>query len=105
MFAEGGAAVDEVEGSPEVVTESFLSPSEGLTSAESVFDLDEELLPLLAVTSSEEAAAPVFARLWCFCCSLSEGERDLLRFESSSGIANFSLQKGSIETDWGCEAR
>lgn len=48
---------------------------------------------LLAVTSSEEAAVPVFARLWCFCSSLSEGERDLLRFESASGIANLVYRK------------
>lgn len=55
MFAEGGAVVAEVEGSPEVVTESFLSPSEGLTSAESVFDLDEELLPSAAAAGAEES--------------------------------------------------
>lgn len=37
-----------------------------------------------------KAVAPVLARLWFFCCSLSEGERDLLRVDSASGMFEFS---------------
>jgi hypothetical protein len=46
----------------------------------------------LVPDSSEADVPPVLARLCCFCWSLSEGERDRLRFESASGMANvFSL--------------
>lgn len=43
---------------------------------------------LLVVESSGIAAAPVLALLCCFCGSESDGERDRLRFESASGMAN-----------------
>jgi hypothetical protein len=36
--------------------------------------------------SFEVDAAPVLARLGCFCCSLSEGDRDRFRLVSASGI-------------------
>ena len=41
----------------------------------------------------------MLARFGCFCCSESEGERDRLRFESASGMGQFSLLSFS-DTDW-----
>jgi len=35
---------------------------------------------------ASKAVPPVLTRLWCFCCSLSDGERDLLRVDSASGM-------------------
>ena len=43
---------------------------------------------LLLESSEASAAPPVLARL-CFGCSESEGERDLLRVESASGMVKF----------------
>lgn len=43
--------------------------------------------------SSEETAAPVFARLLCFCCSESEGDRERLRVESASGMSKMMYGK------------
>jgi hypothetical protein len=122
IIAEGaGAEVDE-EGSPDVVAEPDLSFREGLlailsslclpwsepgvdaalssegtrgasvivTSAEADFETESAAL---AGASSEEWAVPVLARLCCFWLSLSEGERDRLRLESASGIANLVQSK------------
>jgi hypothetical protein len=50
----------------------------------------------------------VLARLCCFGCSLSDGERERERFllESDSGIAGFFLVQGSIKIQiWGGERR
>lgn len=47
-----------------------------------------EPVAVFAGESSEVDAAPVLALLCCFCWSLSEGDRDRLRLESASGIAN-----------------
>jgi len=47
-----------------------------------------EVEVLLVGESSEVDAVPVLARLWCFCCSVSDGDRDRLRFASASGMAN-----------------
>lgn len=41
--------------------------------------------------SSEFDVAPVLARLCCFCCSLSEGERERFRVESASGMVANSV--------------
>jgi hypothetical protein len=47
---------------------------------------------LCVCESSEVDGAPVLARLWCFCCSESDGDRDRLRFESTgSGMANSAI--------------
>ena len=47
---------------------------------------------LCVCESSEVEVAPVLARLWCFCCSESDGDRDRLRFESTaSGMANSAI--------------
>lgn len=127
MFAEGGtvvAAVDD-EASPEeegalVLLESTvgLAPSsfclsEGfepgveaaLSSVVEAFLVTSDIIlsrstgpaPLECETSEE--LTPVLARLDCF-VSLSEGERDLLRFVSASGMANFSLNKCAKMQIW-----
>lgn len=80
MCAEAGVGppFEDEEGSADVVAPlaaSFLSPLLFLS------DLDLSRLSLL---TSAEDAPPVFGRLALFWCSESEGERDLLRFESAS---------------------
>lgn len=62
-----------------------LGTSVMVTSAEADFEA-ESAAP--AGVSSEANAVPVLARLCCFWVSLSEGERDRLRLESASGMAN-----------------
>ena len=42
-----------------------------------------------AVDSSGCDGAPVLARLCCFGCSLSDGERERFLLDSDSGIAGF----------------
>jgi hypothetical protein len=59
-------------------------------SAEADFEA-ESAAP--AGASSEENAVPVLARLCCLWVSLSEGERDRLRLESASGMANLVHSK------------
>jgi hypothetical protein len=56
-----------------------------VTSAEADFEAESAAL---AGASSEVNAVPVLARLFCLWVSLSEGERDRLRLESASGMAN-----------------
>lgn len=123
MFAEGGALDVVEDGSPEVVAESLLSllspaafdellwspPSSLFASVRA----DEVASPAWGPAEDEEstmfisevadcwcagpepskAVAPVLARLCFFCCSLSEGERDLLRVDSTSGMVGRQVQR------------
>ena len=57
---------------------------------------------MLAFESSGVAAVPVLALLCCFVGSESDGERDRLRFESASGMANSVFKYWFFLTDgWG----
>ena len=61
---------------------------------------------LLRLVESFVAVLPVLARLCCLGGSESEGERDRLRFESASGMANsmiFFKYYGSMN-GWGSRA-
>lgn len=119
MFAEGGTVVAAVEDeaspeeeaalvlfeSPEDLAPSSFCLSErlepgveaALSSAVKAFLVTSDVMlcsaesaPLECETS--EGPTPVLARLDCL-VSLSEGERDLLRFESVSGMANLVYTK------------
>lgn len=48
-----------------------------------VAERETEPVEMVGGESFEVDATPVLARFGCFCCSLSEGERDRLRFESA----------------------
>lgn len=64
----------------------------------------EAALVVCAASFEEAAVAPVLGRL-CLGCSASDGERDLLRVESASGMAGHTdtqVQRGFSEVrGWG----
>lgn len=67
-----------------------LSPTVGVASLAA-----EVTIGLVSSAVAEETGTPVFGRLCCFCVSLSDGERERLRFESGSGMAGVLAY-----TDW-----
>ena len=116
MLAEGAEACAPAEdkGSPDVVTEEPFPPREEFllssdfpplvwpllepgvdpvlssapTAASVIVTSTQGMWGLAPGSSFETGAMPVLARLCCFGGSLSDGERDLLRLVSGSGIAN-----------------
>lgn len=119
MFAEGGAEGPErfvvlsspvsfeALGSPVESAMPVLSPErpgdgveaavpESSTAARASTLESEAEWDILACESLPSDVAPVLARL-CFGCSESEGERDLLRVESASGmVVSFSDSSGRV---------
>ena len=107
MLAVGAGGEVAEDGSPEVVAASLpsLALSSFLASAPFEVGVDEVVSPpwmvpvcdaSIIVTSDawgtlladgpSRAYAPVLARLWFFFCSESDGERDLLRVDSSGMV-------------------
>lgn len=84
--------------SPTTATLSVIATSPGFLAEET----EDALARVLDVTSEE---TPVFGRLWCFWCSVSEGDLDLFRLESAaSGMTEFS-QRASSRDYLSCKKR